>query len=342
MASIQSARIEDKLEWEDFIKNHPEANFLHSWYFGEFHNRLGKHIERRGFYKDGELSGVALAVVEPAKRGRYLTVAGGPILNWSDKTVLSEFVSETRAIARKERCVFVRVRPQLIENDLSKAIFRQYGFRQAPMHLTADLTSQLDLAKTEQELFSSMRKSTRYEIRNAHKEGLQVTVTKDEEAIKEFYQIQLDTAKRHKFVPFSLEFLYHQFKVFAQDDLALLYRAYLNKELLSEAIIIFYGTEATYHYGASTEEGRKHPGSYLIQWEAIREAKQRGMRRYNFWGVEPLSATKHRFWGVSLFKRGFGGQDVQYLHAQDLIIDPIRYYAMTYPIEVVRKKLRRL
>ena len=49
--------------------------------------------------------------------------------------------------------------------------------------------------------------------------------------------------------------------------------ALILKKLLAQAFIILYGNEAVYHYGASTDEGRNHPGAYLIQWEAVKEAK---------------------------------------------------------------------
>ena len=71
------------------------------------------------------------------------------------------------------------------------------------------------------------------------------------------------------------------------------------------------------------------------------EAKRRGQKRYNFWGVVKPEQTKHRFYGVSIFKRGFGGEDVAYVHAQDLVIAPLRY-TVNYFFENLRKKLRRL
>ena len=46
-----------------------------------------------------------------------------------------------------------------------------------------------------------------------------------------------------------------------------------------------YTIHAAYNYGASTDIGRNEPGAYAIQWQAIIEAKKRGMTRYNFWGV---------------------------------------------------------
>ena len=341
MAKIKLEEISDKIQWEGFISKHPEVNFLQSWYWGEFHLALGKKIHRSGFFSDGKLVGVMLSVVEDAKRGRYLTVPDGPIIDWKDKSISEAFVAEIKRIAEIEKCVFVRVRPQLQSDDFSKKLFASFGFKDAPIHLHAELTSQLDVTISENEILKNMRKATRYEIKKGTNEGIEVTSTDDPEALKKFYDLQLETAKRQKFVPFSFKFLSEQFKVFASEGKALLYSASFGKELLAQSFIIFYGQEAAYHYGASTDEGRKHPGAYLIQWEAIKEAKRRGIKRYNFWGVAPEEEKNHRFYGISIFKRGFGGEDFAYLHAQDLVINKSKYLINSL-IENGRKRLRRV
>ena len=343
--------INSKEEWESFLALHPESNFLQSWHWGEFHQALTNNIQRTGFYEGNKLVGVMLSVVEKAKRGRYLTVPGGPIIDWQNPNLVDTFVKKIKNIAKEQNCVFVRVRPQLESSKFSKSLFKRYGFINAPMHLHAELTSQLDITKPEDELLKGMRKTTRYEIKKAIKQGIKVTVYSSSEVdastesrslndissrqartvnftrslIKEFYDLQMETARRQKFVPFSYNFLYEQFKVFADTKHALLYNARFNSKLLAQAFVIFYGKEAVYHYGASTDEGRRYPGAHLIQWEAILEAKKRGMTRYNFWGVSPTDKPDHRFSGLSLFKRGFGGQDFEYLHAQDLIINKPKY-----------------
>lgn len=336
MAKITVKEIQDKDIWEDFLAGRSEANFLQSWYWGEFHQSLGNYIRRTGFFDGDKLLGVMLSIVEPAKRARYLTVPGGPIINWTDSDLINTFVEEIKTIARNRQCVFVRVRPQLEEGEFSRKIFKKFGFRDAPMHLHAELTSRLDITKPEEEIFAQMRKTTRYEIKKALTMGIKVAATQDSGEIKKFYGLQLETAKRQGFVPFSYKFLHEQFKVFAGQNLALLYNAEFEGRLLSQAFVIFYGKEAVYHYGASTEDGRKYPGAHLLQWEAIREAKKRGMSRYNFWGVAPSNEVNHRFYGVSVFKRGFGGEDFTYLHAQDLVIDPLRYL-VNYLVENIRK-----
>jgi len=83
MASITTKIIEKKDEWEAFIAKHEEANFLHSWHWGVFHERLGHPVVRLGFYNESGLLGVMQAIVEPARRGRHMVVPAGPIIDWN-------------------------------------------------------------------------------------------------------------------------------------------------------------------------------------------------------------------------------------------------------------------
>src|SRR3989344_7225990 len=212
---VRGEEIQDKDKWESFLVNHPEASFLQSWYWGDFYLALGNKVKRIGFYKDGQLVGVMLSIVEEAKRARYLTVPGGPIIDWGDKNLVEVFVNEIKKIAGEQKCVFVRVRPQLEANQNSEKIFFDYGFRSAPIHLHAELTSQLGITKSEEEILASMRKTTRYEIKKAISTGVEIKTSKNPEGIKKFYEIQLQTAGRQGFTPFNYKFIHEQFKVFA-------------------------------------------------------------------------------------------------------------------------------
>ncbi|OGH15056.1 MAG: hypothetical protein A3H50_02235 [Candidatus Levybacteria bacterium RIFCSPLOWO2_02_FULL_37_10] len=331
---IQLKEVSSSTDWENFLLEQEESNFLQSWYWGEFHKNLRQKIQRTGFYKNGKLKGVMLSIVEDARRGKYLIVPGGPIIDWKDKEITHAFVKEIKKIAYLNDCAFVRVRPQLISNDFSKKLFKDLGFVDAPMHLHAESTSQLDITKSEEELLRNMRKTTRHELKKANSLKIEIIEVSDPKEIRQFYKLQIQTSKRQRFIPFSYEYLYEQFKEFAQNNMAILYKAKVKNKLLAEAFIIFYGKEAVYHFGASTDEGRKYPGAYLIQWEAIRQAKKRKLTRYNLWGV--ANDPKHRFYGLSLFKRGFGGEDKEYLHAQDLVLNYPKY-AINFAVEIIRK-----
>ncbi|MBD3279657.1 MAG: peptidoglycan bridge formation glycyltransferase FemA/FemB family protein [Candidatus Pacebacteria bacterium] len=335
--------VNTKADWESYVLARPEANFLQSWNWGEFHRQLGKEVWPLGLFAGDQQLGAALTVKEEAKRGNYLTVAGGPLLDWSANNALTQLqtvFAYLQELAQAEDCSFVRFRPQVVDSAEVRKLVAQLDLQEAPMHLTADLTLQLDLNQSEQELLSQMRKNTRYEIRKASKKNIQVRQSQDPTEIKEFYEHQLKLAAKHNFVPFSYDFLHEQFKVFAADNQATLFHSYQGEQLLASAFIIFYNGEAVYHYGISTPANQKLPGSYACQWAVIQAAQQRGCHHYNLWGIAPKDDQEHRFAGVSLFKRGFGGQEVHYLPAHDLAVSGL--YQATKVFELVRSKLRHL
>lgn len=338
---VQVKEVDDKKIWEKFVQNFAGANFLQSWNWGEFHQVLGHQISRVGFFQAEKLVGVMQAIVEKGKRATYLTVPGGPLINWEEDEVKGVFLEAIKRMAGEYKCSFVRVRPQMKNNETNNKMFIKFGFVMAPMHLHAQLTLKLDLSKTDEQLMAEMRKATRYEIRQAIKMGIIIEESTDPEDMNAFYDLQVSTSARQAFVPFSKKYLKEQFKAFVNDDQVVLFTAKYEGKILAQAMVIFYGQEADYHYGASSEEGRKYPGAYLIQWQAMKEARKRGLKYYDLWGIAPGDKPKHRFYGVSLFKRGFGGEEMEYLHARDLVISRPRYL-INWGIEEWRRRSRKL
>ncbi len=330
----------NRSEWDNFITSHPEANFLQSWDFYEFHRSRGNEVVRRVVLSDGgEIIGAYAGVVEAAKRGRHLAIAGGPILNWGKLALVEVIFQDMAEQGRKYNCAFVRVRPQLERSNESLELMRRLGAKPAPMYLSVEFAGILDLEKDEEEILKGMRQRLRRKLRKAAKDGITVEKSTDPKAIHEFYEIQKQTAGRHGFVAFSEDFLTKQFAAFAEHDEAVLYSAKYQGETLAQNFMIFYGNEASYHYGVSSELGTKLSGAPLLHMEAMRDARQRGIKRYNFWGIVGEDETWHRFYGVSQFKRGFGVEEFKYVPAHDLVLKRGRY-ALTKLIEDVRKKIR--
>ncbi len=339
MSQIQIKTIESKTQWEDFALSQPQVNFLSSYNWGEFNSNMGKKIYRLGIFDNQTLVGVCLVVKETAKRGNYLTIAGGPIINWQDSS-FTTLVAHLKKIAKRENCWFIRIRPQILNNPQNQRLFKSHGFMHSPMHLSADLTLQLDTTQPSEQILAQMRKNTRYEIKKSQKLGIQVKKSTDPKDIKEFNNHQQALAKKHHFVPFSEKFLTTQFQSFVQDDQVILFHSYLENKLLASAFVIYYGQEAVYHYGISTPDNHHLPGAYATLWAAILEAQERHYTRFNFWGIAPADQPNHRFWGVRVFKTGFGGEEVAYLPSQDLPTSPL--YFITRAFEKYRAKSRNL
>lgn len=327
-------------EWDQFVTSHPEANFLQSWDFYEFHRRRGNHIIRRlAKDKTGKILAAYAGVVENAKRGRHLAIAGGPILDWEDTNLVRDVFQDMRVQGIRERCVFVRVRPQLPLSDHPLQIMQQNGLQKAPIYLSVEYAGILNLEKTEEELLAHASQGLRRKLRKAEKAALTIEKSQNPADIHQFYQIQLQTASRHDFVAFSEDFFTKQFAAFAEHNEAVLYTAKKDGEILAQNFIIFYGNEASYHYGVSSELGTKYSGAPLLHLAAMRDARERGIKRYNFWGIVGEDETWHRFYGVSQFKRSFGVEELKYTPAHDLILQPLPYQ-LTKLIESARKKHR--
>lgn len=350
----------DRAEWDKFITDHKESNFLQSWDYYEFHRNRGNEIVRRiaieelsedqkaasesaeaetaprGKYR---ILGAYAGVVEDAKRGRHLAIAGGPILDWGNSELVDAIFKDMKAEGEKYNCVFVRVRPQLERSEQNLALMQKLGLKPAPMYLSVEYAGVLDLNKSEEEILQGMHKRLRAALRKAEKNNVTIEKSTDPKDIHEFYEIQLQTAGRHGFVAFSEDYLTKQFAAFAPNSEAILYTARHNGEILAQDFIIFYGNEASYHYGVSSEAGTKISGAPTLHVEAMRDARKRGITRYNFWGIVGEDEKEHRFYGVSFFKRGFGVDELKYVPAHDLVLKPGRY-VITKLIENARKKKR--
>lgn len=332
--------VENKNLWEEFVLFYQSSSFLQSWNWGETNRLMGDKIFRLGLFEDGKLAGVCLAIKTQAKRGPHLLIPGGPLISWQGKSHIEFLFDYLKQLGHKEKCWFIRVRPQLQANEENKKIFRNLGFSDAPMHLHAENTWVLDISKPEEEILAGMRKTTRYLIRQGEKIGLSCEKSQDPKEAKILFDLQKETVTRHSFVGFPQKLFEIQLETFGRDNQASLFLVRYQKKVLSVAIFIFYGGIAYYHHSGSSSVYPKIPASYFMLWQAIKEAKNRGCHHFNFWGIAPTDNPKHRFAGVTTFKKGFGGERFDHLHAQDFPLTPL--YRITYLFETIRRIRRGL
>jgi len=340
MGKYEVKEISSKNLWEKFVLQNNPKSFLQSWNWGETNKILGKKIFRLGFTKDKKLVGVCLVIEEKAKRGPHFLIPGGPLFDWENKRLVSFFLKTIKSYAVKQKVWFVRIRPELFDNQKNRKLFSSLGLLPAPMHLHAENTWVLEIDRNDDELLSGMRKTTRYLIKKSLDMNLSVKVYSVPDKTEILDKLQGETVKRHKFKGFSNSLFTAQLATFAKDGQAELVVCGKGEYNLAAAIIIFYGKYAYYHHSGSTSDFREIPFSYFLQWKIIQSAREKGMKFYNFWGIAPNDSPKHRFAGVTLFKTGFGGNRIDWLHAYDLPVSPL--YFFTHVFETGRRIMRRL
>lgn len=336
--SYTTSLITDEKTWEAFVLARAPHTFLQAWKWGSQYEANDNQVFRLGVFKKEEVIGVGLLIHIKARRGSFLLCPHGPLVE--DEPALAAFTKGAVEIAKQQRCDFIRFCPLHEDTPTHCGWFKKLGFRPAPIHMHPELSWMLDITKSEDQLLMEMRKTTRYLIKRSEKDGVSISMSTDPADIKLFWPIYQETAARQHFTPFSKKYLEEEFKLFAADNQIAFFFAHYQGEVISVAIIVFYGESAFYHHSGSTNKFEKVNASYLLQWRAIQEAKKRGCTLYNFWGIAPEDKPKHPWAGLSLFKKGFGGFAEAYVHAQDYPLTP--KYTLNAAVETVRRIRRGL
>ena len=174
-------------------------------------------------------------------------------------------------------------------------------------------TRLLDLRADEGALWSDMRKKWRQYVNRA--KGLGVTIEDaGGDALGTFYAIYRETADRAGFRIRTEESYRDVWDAFRPLGLARLLIARLTGgEPVATLLLVRCGGRVTEVYGGMTAAGAETRANYLVKWEAIRSSREAGATTYDLWG-QPQA-------GIAHFKAGFGGREVQYIGAWDLVLD---------------------
>ncbi len=201
-------------------------------------------------------------------------------------------------LAKKHRAFIVYLEPN------KKIIRKNYCLSQSPFLPTK--TIQLDLSKSEEKILAQMKKDARYSIRKAEKEKLQLIKVND---LKSFHQAWKKTIGWKRWPP-SLKSLKKLRKAFDQKAIFL---AVKNQEqIIAGTIILITKKTAYYYYAFTGKEGRKKLAQYLLVWEAIKLAKKKKCKVFDFEGIYDQRFPNQSWRGFSHFKKSFSGKEIEY------------------------------
>ncbi len=316
-------------QWDDFILAH-RGHLLQSWAWGELKQNFGWSVVR--------IRAAASAAQILFRRLPLGFTIGyipkGPVVDWGDSAQLQDLFSIIHTEAQRRRAVFLKVEPDELSGDGSSAALiwlNQAGFKPADS-IQPRTSLVIDLSPAEPAILAAMKQKTRYNIRLAQKKG--VIVRRGQAAeVAIFHRLATVTAERNQFGVHNLAYYQTAFNLFAPERCALLI-AEIEAQPIAALLAFRHGEAAYYFYGASSNQHRNLMAPYLVQWEAMRWAKEVGCRYYDLWGIpdaDPVTLEaefeqrQDGLWGVYRFKRGLGGQYVQYLGAYDYVYIPLLY-----------------
>jgi lipid II:glycine glycyltransferase (peptidoglycan interpeptide bridge formation enzyme) len=251
----------------------------------------------------------------------------GPVATTWTPTSIGAFTAALRRDLSTSagRVSHVRIDPEIeaggphdVDGALRRAL-RDAGWR-AATPIQPNSTRIIDLRADEDRLQADLRKKWRQYVNRARKAGIRV-VDAEGDRLGDFYRIYRETAERAGFL-IRTEAAYRDvWEAFRPAGNArLLFAETADGEPQATLFLVRCGPRVVEPYGGMTQAGADSRANYLLKWEAIRSSKERGATSYDLWGL----ATG----GIAHFKTGFGGREVHYIGAWDLVLDPLG--RMTY------------
>jgi peptidoglycan pentaglycine glycine transferase (the first glycine) len=189
---------------------------------------------------------------------------------------------------------------------------RRAGWRTAPP-IQPVSSRIIDLRADEDALWGDLRKKWRQYVNRARSGGVRI-VDAGPERLDEFYRIYRETASRAGFRIRTASAYRDVWDAFAPSGRTrLLFAELPGGQPVATLFLVRVGRRVVEPYGGMTAAGADSRANYLLKWEAIRSSREAGAETYDLWGLAHP--------GIAHFKTGFGGREIRYVGAWDLVLD---------------------
>jgi peptidoglycan pentaglycine glycine transferase (the first glycine) len=351
----------DATQWNDAMQGHFQRHILQSSAWAAFKNRIGWQAHFLLWYDETECLIGGANLLEKTSRVPVLPVSvkimycpRGPVIDWQATQTIQAVLSDLVAYARGQQAVYIKIDPEVflsIENEerfahhesgqFVSALMKKNGWQVAKEQIQFKNTFWLSLQADEETLLANMKQKTRYNIRLAVKKGIKTRIATELD-FHLLYRMYAETAQRDGFIIRSEAYYTDLWQLLYKKKMAYGLIAEYEGEPLAGLVLFIYDQCAWYFYGMSTEKNRNFMPTYLLQWEAIRLAKQLGCTLYDLWGAPDELDESDSMYGVFRFKQGLGASLVSSIGAWDYVFKPFWYILISTILPWVLSLMRYL
>lgn len=348
---MQEANI-NRTEWNKLISSFSSAHILQSWEWGEFKEKNGWQVDRFVWKNENRI----YAAAQILQRKEHLMSFGpkpgiiylprGPVMDWGDIKKSDEVLNDLQEYGKKQKVIFIKIDPEVIiktrngeldnsqnenHSDGIKTLLLNHGWKFSLNQVQFRNTMWVDLTASENDLLSSMKQKTRYNIRLAERKVVTVRqATPDDFPL--LYALYAKTCIRDGFIIRPSEYYFNLWKLLHERGMAKVLIAEVEKTAVAGLILFYFAEKCWYFYGMSSDLHREKMPNYLLQWEAIKLAKKLDCKIYDLWGAPDSLNESDPMWGVYRFKEGLGGKFVQTIGAWDYPENSFQYSLYNYLI----------
>jgi len=334
-------------DWDNALLRLSAPHVLQSRAWGETKAQTGWRARRLLWTQEGcPVAAAALLVRRLIPRLPIAVgyVSKGPLLDWSDASLVEAVLGRLEAEARRANAIFVKIDPDVrADTPVGEAVtaaLTRCGWRLSGEQIQYRNTVISDLTPSEDALLAAMKPKWRYNIRLAERKGVVVRGGTAAD-LPAFYAMYAETGCRDGFLVRPFGYYRAIWERFLADGLGHVLLAEVERAPVAGLFLFRFGPTAWYFYGASTSQGRDLMPNHALQWAALRWAKAAGCTRYDWWGAPDALDESDPMWGVYRFKQGFGGEFTPWIGAWDFPTNRATYWAYTVAMPAVLDAMRR-
>lgn len=326
--------------WDKFCSEHEHGHLLQTSRWGLLKQQTDWHTHRI-IVSDEERIRAGAQILTQKRFGLAMCyVPRGPLFS-NDLIINHTLVVAINRYATEQNAIAVRYEPFVTTDHqrtalITKALnFTEHSVGKSiqPQHtvITRLIDPDTDKSLTDQQLLASFSKGHRADIKKAERAGVTIRYGTSANDIATFSQLMNETGARANFDVHPQSYYQTVWDLFGTIDHATLILADYNDQTIAGALIVGGANTVNYLYGGSRAEAFQHGANHLIQWSALRWARDHGYAQYDFWGIPyrkdeaPTDGEPTSMAGLIRFKKGFGGDEVSFMPAYTHILKPTLY-----------------
>lgn len=349
---------EERAKFNNFVAWAPKGHILQSYEWGELKGLTGWQPLRLVLEEDNRIT-AAVSILKrrlPGINRSIFYAPRGPVADPTNYDLMNSLWQEVSKLAKEHGAIMLKIDPDIpVQDTAFVQYFKKAGFRSAQSAEGFEGTQprfvfRLDITPSVDELFAAMHQKTRYNIRLAEKKGVRIRTAVNQEDLKVFYDILVETAARDRFLIRSYAYFAAMWDHLVANGLAKVFLAEYEGKVIAGALSLIFGDKVWYLYGASSNSYRNVMPNYLVQWIMIQWAKEKNCSLYDFRGVPGELTEDNPLYGLYRFKKGFNGTFTEFIGEYDLVFDkgmysfwniaePLYYKGIRKLLDI-RKKLR--
>lgn len=276
------------------------------------------------------IDNLAVTILEKSvfTHGKFWYLPKGPGTTSTDE--LLAILPDFKTFAKQHGVFAVKLEPEIIESDDAHQVLASAGLIRTKAIQPNSSTVVVDLEPDLDDILMSFNQKGRNALRRAERDGVTTQpVEVTEQNMRKMFDLLSETAAGRFASSLRSYEYYRQFWLsFAKTGHGSLFFAEYQGRLVAAAYCMYLGDKSLYKDGASLRDKVTYGASHLLQWEAMRWMKERGVTSYDLCGAPHSSAvhdTTNHFYGIGKFKTQFNKHITDYVGCYDLVVSPKAY-----------------